>query len=114
MCGRGIDIDGVSLVVNIDFPFTIDDVTRRGGPDFDMYYHRAGRTGRLGKATVGRKGCCVTLISDDRDYHSMLKAQVRSVDTTWRLLSVTPQTILSFTFLSYDEVFSLVAIALST
>lgn len=36
---RGIDIDDVSDILNVDLPF-----------DCDYYFHRAGRTGRFGKA----------------------------------------------------------------
>ncbi len=47
--GRGIDISGVTLVVNYDMPSTID-----------RYTHRVGRTGR-----AGQKGLAVSFITND-------------------------------------------------
>ena len=38
VAGRGIDVDDVALVVNYDFPLSLED-----------YIHRSGRTGRAGK-----------------------------------------------------------------
>ncbi len=49
VAARGIDIDGITLVVNYDVP---DDV--------DSYIHRIGRTGR-----IGRKGEAWSLVSRD-------------------------------------------------
>lgn len=48
LMGRGIDVDGVTLVINFDAPTSIDD-----------YEHRIGRTGRAGK-----KGTAITFVSD--------------------------------------------------
>ncbi|KAL3924723.1 MAG: hypothetical protein SGARI_005979, partial [Bacillariaceae sp.] len=52
---RGVDIDNVCMVINYDVPTTKD-----GGPDFETYLHRIGRTGRFGK-----KGTAISLIDDD-------------------------------------------------
>jgi len=49
VAARGIDVDGITLVVNYDVP---DDV--------DSYIHRIGRTGR-----IGRKGEAWALVSRD-------------------------------------------------
>ena len=49
VAARGIDVDGVTLVVNYDVP-----------SDIDSYVHRIGRTGR-----IGRKGEAWTLVSRD-------------------------------------------------
>ncbi|CAI8169141.1 MAG: DEAD-box ATP-dependent RNA helicase CshA [Methanobacteriota archaeon] len=49
VAARGIDVDGVSLVINYDVP---DDV--------DNYVHRIGRTGR-----IGRKGAAWSLVGRD-------------------------------------------------
>jgi len=51
---RGVDVDNVCLVINYDIPLTKD-----GGPDFETYLHRIGRTGRFGK-----KGTAINLIDD--------------------------------------------------
>mmetsp|Transcript_34679 Transcript_34679/g.70104 ORF Transcript_34679/g.70104 Transcript_34679/m.70104 type:complete len:109 (+) Transcript_34679:1335-1661(+) len=53
---RGVDVDNVCLVVNYDVP-----VDREGGPDFETYLHRIGRTGRF-----GRKGTAISLIGDQK------------------------------------------------
>ncbi len=48
LSARGLDIDGITHVVNIDIP------------EEPIYYlHRAGRTGRAGK-----KGICISIITD--------------------------------------------------
>ena len=47
LIARGIDITQVSLVVNYDLPTAMD-----GNPDFDVYLHRIGRTGRFGRTGV--------------------------------------------------------------
>jgi ATP-dependent RNA helicase DeaD len=58
VASRGIDVDGVTCVINYDVP---DDV--------DSYVHRIGRTGR-----IGRKGQSWTLVSRD-DIPQMNKIQ---------------------------------------
>ena len=49
VASRGLDIDGVGVVINYDVPQNLDD-----------YIHRIGRTARAGK-----KGFAFTLVSDD-------------------------------------------------
>jgi len=51
VAARGLDIEKVGLVVNYDFPDTID-----------SYVHRIGRTGR-----IGNKGRAITFIACDDD-----------------------------------------------
>jgi superfamily II DNA/RNA helicase len=41
LVGRGIDVQGVNLVINFDVPYSLE-----------QYIHRIGRTGRLGKKGV--------------------------------------------------------------
>ncbi|CAK4641613.1 unnamed protein product [Aphanomyces euteiches] len=53
---RGIDVLGVSLVVNFDIP-----VNREGHPDPETYLHRIGRTGRF-----GRKGAAINFVYDNK------------------------------------------------
>ena len=48
--GRGIDISGISHIINYDIPEYCDD-----------YVHRVGRTGRLSSAENGRAITFVTL-----------------------------------------------------
>jgi len=54
LLARGIDVHGVSLVINYDLP-----------RNFEKYIHRIGRSGRF-----GRKGVAINLISQD-DFHTM-------------------------------------------
>ncbi len=49
VAARGIDVDGITLVVNYDLPV-----------DLDSFIHRVGRTGR-----IGRKGEAWSLVSRD-------------------------------------------------
>ena len=49
VAARGIDVDGITLVVNYDLPV-----------DLDSFVHRVGRTGR-----IGRKGEAWSLVSRD-------------------------------------------------
>jgi ATP-dependent RNA helicase DDX19/DBP5 len=51
---RGIDVLGVTLVVNFDIP-----VTRENEADPETYLHRIGRTGRF-----GRKGAAINFVHD--------------------------------------------------
>ena len=57
VCARGIGIEQVSLVVNLDLP-----VDRFNAPDFETYLHRIGRTGR-----IGRYGLAVNFVNEGRD-----------------------------------------------
>merc|ERR1712083_470469 len=49
VASRGLDIEGVSLVVNYDMP-----------TDIDSYVHRIGRTGR-----IGNEGKAITFVACD-------------------------------------------------
>jgi ATP-dependent RNA helicase RhlE len=53
IASRGIDVDGISHVVNFDIPHYAED-----------YIHRIGRTGRAGSA-----GDAITFVSDDERQH---------------------------------------------
>lgn len=62
LAARGLDIPGVTYVVNYDIP-----------SEFNTYMHRAGRTGRM-----GAKGFIVS-IGDDHDFRDLKKLLARSV-----------------------------------
>ncbi|MFT5049138.1 MAG: ATP-independent RNA helicase DbpA [Chlamydiales bacterium] len=51
VAGRGIDVEGLDLVINFELP-----------PQAEVYVHRIGRTGR-----AGRKGVAVSLTTGPRD-----------------------------------------------
>tara|TARA_B100001750_G_scaffold231751_1_gene230216 strand:+ start:285 stop:1721 length:1437 start_codon:yes stop_codon:yes gene_type:complete len=63
VAARGIDVDGVTIVVNYDLP---DDV--------ESYVHRIGRTGRM-----GRKGTAWSFVSSED------KSQLQKISATWNL-----------------------------
>lgn len=54
VAARGLDVEGLDLVVNFDSPNHIED-----------YVHRIGRTGRAGK-----KGTAITLLSSDQERYA--------------------------------------------
>lgn len=60
VAARGLDIEGLDYVINVDPPLTME-----------SYLHRAGRVGRMGRA-----GVVITLVSDEqmRDIKKVTKA----------------------------------------
>lgn len=54
---RGFDVSTVTLVVNYDLPVDV----HTGGPAFDTYLHRIGRSGRF-----GRKGAAFNFVKTER------------------------------------------------
>ncbi|KAJ3544293.1 hypothetical protein NMY22_g2829 [Coprinellus aureogranulatus] len=59
--GRGIDVEGVNIVIDYDCP-----------PDADSYLHRVGRAGRF-----GTKGLAITFVSSEADQEVMKQIQSR-------------------------------------
>lgn len=71
--GRGIDIERVNIVINYDFPQSIDlDRQETASDESDQYLHRVGRAGRF-----GTKGLAVSFISTDADEEILKKVQER-------------------------------------
>lgn len=73
LIARGIDARKVSLVINLDLPYTYNANARRGEDhrlDFDMetYLHRTGRTARFGD-----KGIALNVVEDERNEEDILK-----------------------------------------
>jgi ATP-dependent RNA helicase DDX19/DBP5 len=58
---RGIDVNQVNLVVNYDLPVDV-----KGGPDYETYLHRVGRTGRF-----GRTGVSIAFIHDQKSWQEL-------------------------------------------
>lgn len=54
---RGFDVSTVTLVVNYDLPVDV----KMGGPAFETYLHRIGRSGRF-----GRKGAAFNFVNTQR------------------------------------------------
>ena len=63
VAARGLDVEGVTVVVNYDLP-----------SDVESYVHRIGRTGRM-----GRKGEAWSFVSNDD------KQQLQKIAATWNL-----------------------------
>jgi len=71
--GRGIDIERVNIVINYDFPQSIDmDRQETASDESDQYLHRVGRAGRF-----GTKGLAVSFISTEADEEILKKVQER-------------------------------------
>ena len=69
MAARGLDIDNVSDILNVDLP-----------RDLSFYFHRAGRTGRFYK-----DGKCFTFYNDD-DTSNILKLKEMGVSFIYKVL----------------------------
>ena len=62
LLSRGIDNRKVSIVINYDLPQNHDNPDIKGQPNYEVYLHRIGRTGRFGD-----EGLALNLISGDRE-----------------------------------------------
>lgn len=69
---RGIDIQGIELVINFDLP--VDNAT---------YYHRIGRAGRF-----GRPGMAISIVSGDNMDQSLFRKSVKSIRLNKMTLSM--------------------------
>lgn len=67
LIARGIDNRKVSLVINLDLPFLMNQENRRQ-LDIETYFHRVGRTGRFGD-----KGIAVNILENEEDLQQILK-----------------------------------------
>uniref|UniRef100_A0A0N4ZQ62 RNA helicase n=1 Tax=Parastrongyloides trichosuri TaxID=131310 RepID=A0A0N4ZQ62_PARTI len=65
VAARGLDFPQVTLVINYDLP-----LNSKNEPDFDVYYHRIGRTGRFGKF-----GIAINFIDSQESMSQMLAIQ---------------------------------------
>jgi len=69
LAARGLDIEGLTHVIHVDVPHTVE-----------QYLHRSGRTGR-----AGEDGEVLTFLSEheERDYRKLTK-DVKPVEKNWR------------------------------
>merc|ERR1719414_2470236 len=61
LCGRGVDMERVNIVINFDIP-----------KDPNTYLHRVGRAGRF-----GTKGLAITFVSSEKDQEILTAIQDR-------------------------------------
>jgi len=61
LCGRGVDMERVNVVINFDMPKSSND-----------YLHRVGRAGRF-----GTKGLAITFVSGEKDQETLKEIQER-------------------------------------
>ena len=65
---RGIDIDGITVVINYDLPFNHEKFSKNNHmeEDLETYVHRIGRTGRYGFS-----GIAINLLGNRDEFHIM-------------------------------------------
>jgi ATP-dependent RNA helicase RhlE len=66
---RGIDVDGISHVINYELP-----------DDAENYIHRIGRTARAGRAGVAVSLCCINDVPQLRGVENLLKKPLEVVE----------------------------------
>eukprot|EP01091_Cochliopodium_minus_P020472 TRINITY_DN896_c0_g2_i1.p2 TRINITY_DN896_c0_g2~~TRINITY_DN896_c0_g2_i1.p2 ORF type:complete len:511 (-),score=194.52 TRINITY_DN896_c0_g2_i1:13-1545(-) len=74
LLARGIDIEGVTVVINYDLPISNDRMKDNNSKveDLETYYHRIGRTGRYGYS-----GIAVNLLGDRDDFRIMKSIEIK-------------------------------------
>ena len=65
VAGRGLDIDGIDVVINFDMPSNLD-----------QYTHRIGRTGRC-----GRRGLAISFINADTEVRVLEQVKLLMTET---------------------------------
>lgn len=81
VASRGLDIDGISLVVNFDLP-----------RDAETYLHRVGRTGRAGQQGTAVSVCCEENLPTLKLIESQLNTSLRVENShTWHVPSLALQ-----------------------
>eukprot|EP01013_Petalomonas_cantuscygni_P021052 TRINITY_DN3999_c0_g1_i1.p2 TRINITY_DN3999_c0_g1~~TRINITY_DN3999_c0_g1_i1.p2 ORF type:complete len:455 (+),score=120.34 TRINITY_DN3999_c0_g1_i1:64-1428(+) len=72
LCGRGVDIQDVNMVINFDCPRDVKTTKGETLPGTDQYLHRIGRAGRF-----GTRGVSVTFVASADDADMMNSVQKR-------------------------------------
>ena len=70
LCGRGIDIGKVNVVVNYDMPLKVAKLPENAASD--QYLHRVGRAGRF-----GTRGLTISFVSTEDDEGVLADIQKR-------------------------------------
>lgn len=79
IAARGIDIAGLSHVINYDLPM-----------EPEAYVHRIGRTGRAGREGKAISFCCIDEIKQLGQVEKLIKKNLRVEQSQWPMLVTTP------------------------
>ncbi len=79
IAARGIDITGLSHVINYDLP-----------DEPEAYIHRIGRTGRAGMSGDAVSFCCVDELKNLRAVEALTGRRIPTKDSPWPMLVTTP------------------------
>ena len=72
IAARGIDVQGLSHVINYDLP-----------NEPEAYVHRIGRTGRAGLAGDAISFCCIDEMKNLAQIHKLIKQQIPRLESDW-------------------------------
>ena len=79
IAARGIDVAGLSLVVNYDQPM-----------EPEAYIHRIGRTGRAGRAGKAVSFCCIDEVKQLNQVEKLIGKRLREEQSDWPMEITTP------------------------
>ena len=79
IAARGIDVAGLSHVINYDMPM-----------EPEAYIHRIGRTGRAGRAGTAISFCCIDEMKQLRQVEKLIGKRLRQEQSEWPMEITTP------------------------
>lgn len=79
IAARGIDIDGLSHVINYDLPM-----------EPESYVHRIGRTGRAGRDGIAITMCCIDEMKQLHQVEKLIGKRIPLSESEWPMLITTP------------------------
>ncbi len=79
IAARGIDVEGLSLVVNYDMPM-----------EPEAYIHRIGRTGRAGREGKAVSFCCIDEVKQLNQVEKLIGRRLREEKSDWPMEVTTP------------------------
>lgn len=79
IAARGLDISGLSHVINFDMPM-----------EAESYIHRIGRTGRAGRAGKAISFCCIDEVKQLNQVEKLIGKRLREEKSEWPMQVLTP------------------------
>lgn len=79
IAARGIDIAGLSHVINYDMPM-----------EAESYIHRIGRTGRAGRTGKSISFCCIDEVKQLNQVEKLIGKRLREEQSDWPMENLTP------------------------